>query len=73
MLETYSRLAQRALRDEPPSEAEAQWMLDGEDVQLLALLSAAYAPREAAFADFCDWFDSTLGPMIAIQPWSVPK
>jgi biotin synthase len=49
VLETYSRLAERALRDEPPSEAEALWMLDGEDVQLLPLLSAAFAPRERHF------------------------
>ncbi len=32
--------------------------------------SRAYAPREAAFADFTAWFDSTLGPLIAGQPWS---
>ena len=38
MFETYSRLASQALRDEPPSEADARWILDGEDVELLPLL-----------------------------------
>jgi biotin synthase len=47
--ETYSRLAERALRDEPPSESEALWILDGEDVELLPLLTAAHAPRERYF------------------------
>jgi biotin synthase len=47
--ERYSRLAQRALRDEPPSEADAQWILDGEDVELLPLLHAAYQPRARHF------------------------
>ena len=45
----YARLAERALRDEPPSHAEALWTLDGEDVQLLPLLQAAYRPRERHF------------------------
>ncbi len=49
MFETYSRLAERALRDEPPSESEALWILDGEDVALLPLLHAAYVPRERYF------------------------
>jgi biotin synthase len=47
--EPYARLAERALRDEPPAEAEALWILDGEDVQLLPLLHAAYRPRERHF------------------------
>ncbi len=49
MLETYSRLASQALRDEPPGEADARWILDGEDVALLPLLHAAYVPRERHF------------------------
>ena len=31
---------------------------------------AAYASREAAFAEFSAWFDSALTPRIAGQPWS---
>ena len=49
MLDAYSRLAAQALRDEPPTEAEARWILDGEDVALLPLLHAAYVPRERHF------------------------
>ena len=49
MLETYSRLAERALRDEAPDEAEALWILDGDDVALLPLLQAAFVPRERHF------------------------
>ena len=49
MLDLYDRLAQRALRDEPPTEAEAAWILDGEDVALLPLLHAAFVPRERHF------------------------
>lgn len=49
MLETYSRLAERALRDEPPSWAEALWILDGEELELLPLLHAAYVPRQRHF------------------------
>jgi biotin synthase len=49
VFEPYAKLAARALRDEPPGEAEALWILDGEDVQLLPLLHAAYRPRERHF------------------------
>jgi biotin synthase len=49
VFETYSRLAERALRDEPPSAEEALWVLDGEDVELLPLLHAAYLPRVQHF------------------------
>jgi biotin synthase len=42
----YARLAERALRDEPPSREEALWILDGDDVALLPLLHAAFLPRE---------------------------
>ncbi|NNL65791.1 MAG: biotin synthase BioB [Myxococcales bacterium] len=34
------------MRDEAPSEAEARWILDGDDVALLPLLHAAFVPRE---------------------------
>ena len=30
----------------------------------------AYAPEYSVFADFGDWFDSHLGPLIEAQPWS---
>ena len=49
MFDDYTRLAERALCDEPPGEAEARWLLDGEDVALLPLLEAAYRPRERYF------------------------
>ena len=42
MTDPYARLAERALRDEPLSTADALWILDGEDVALLPLLHAAY-------------------------------
>jgi biotin synthase len=47
--DTYAKLAERALRDEPPGEEQALWMLDGDDVELLPLLQAAYAPRRHHF------------------------
>jgi biotin synthase len=49
MLEPYTRLAERALRDEPPGDAQALWILDGDDVELLPLLHAAYIPRQRRF------------------------
>jgi len=49
VLDRYTALAQRALRDEPPTEADAAWMLDGDDVALLPLLHAAFVPRERHF------------------------
>jgi biotin synthase len=49
MLDTYARLAERALRDEPPGDAQALWILDGDDVELLPLLHAAYIPRQRRF------------------------
>ncbi|MCG8590158.1 MAG: biotin synthase BioB [Proteobacteria bacterium] len=45
----YADLAERALRDEPPRHDDALWILDGEDVALLPLLQAAFAPRERHF------------------------
>ena len=49
MFHRYTELAERALRDEPPSEAEARWVLDGDDVELLPLLHAAFVPRRRHF------------------------
>jgi len=49
LFQRYADLAERALRDETPSEAEAAWILDGPDVQLLPLLQAAFVPRERHF------------------------
>jgi biotin synthase len=49
VLDRYSRLAQSALRDEPPSEAEALSLLDARDSELLPLLHAAFVPREHHF------------------------
>jgi biotin synthase len=49
VLESYDRLATRALRDEPPSQEEALWILDGDNVALLPLLHAAFVPRERHF------------------------
>ena len=45
----YEALAHNALADSPPSEAEAVWILDGPDVELLPLLHAAFEPRRRAF------------------------
>jgi biotin synthase len=49
VLQTYARLAERALCDEPPSEDEALWILEGEDTLLLPLLHAAFEPRRRHF------------------------
>jgi biotin synthase len=49
MFEIYSSLAERALDDRPPSGEEAHWILDGEDVEILPLLHAAYVPRQKYF------------------------
>jgi biotin synthase len=49
VFDTYTRLAEAALRDEPPSQGDCLWILDGEDVALLPLLQAAFAPRERHF------------------------
>ena len=45
----YSALTRDALSGEAPSEADALWILDGEDVELLPLLQAAFEPRRRAF------------------------
>jgi len=49
VIEGLTRLSQQSLRDEAISEADALWVLDGEDVELLPLLYAAYQPRARHF------------------------
>jgi biotin synthase len=49
VIERLSRLTEQALNDEVISEADARWILDGDDVELLPLLHAAYQPRERYF------------------------
>ncbi len=49
MTRRYQQLAAAALRNESPSAADASWILDGDDVELLPLLDAAYQPRRAHF------------------------
>jgi biotin synthase len=44
-----SRLAERALADEPPTPAEALSVLDDAEVELLPLLQAAFVPRRRHF------------------------
>jgi biotin synthase len=51
VFERYATLAERALRDEIPSEEEALWILDGDDVELLPLLEAASVPRRRYFGN----------------------
>jgi len=48
-LDRYATLTRDSLANEPPSEADALWILDGEDVELLPLLQAAFEPRRRAF------------------------
>ncbi len=48
-LSYYIDLAQRALSNAPPTESEARWILDGDDVELLPLLHAAFEPRRKFF------------------------
>ena len=45
----YARLTRNALDGLAPSESEARWVLDGEDVELLPLLQAAFEPRRRKF------------------------
>lgn len=45
----YHSLASRALENIPPTASEARWILDGEDVELLPLLQAAFEPRRRHF------------------------
>jgi len=48
-LDRYKELSRNALDGVAPSEAEALWILDGEDVELLPLLHAAFEPRRRTF------------------------
>ena len=48
-LDRYQALARNALAGNAPTEADALWVLDDPDVQLLPLLQAAYEPRRKAF------------------------
>jgi len=45
----YDELSERALAGEAPSEEQASWILDGEDVERLPLLHAAFEPRRKHF------------------------
>jgi len=49
MFEAATRLAERALRDEPPTSEDARRILDGEGFPLLPLVHAAFVPRERHF------------------------
>lgn len=49
MFERYDHLARQALNDLPPSAEEAAWILDGDDVELMSLLQAAFVPRRQHF------------------------
>ena len=48
-MDRYQSLTRNALAGNLPSEADALWVLDGPDVELLPLLHAAYEPRRRAF------------------------
>ncbi len=49
MYSDYYAMAQRALRGEAPTQEQAEWILDGKDVDLLPLLHAAFVPRQHHF------------------------
>ena len=49
MLDRYSQLAKRALAGEAPTEEQCTWILEGDDLELLPLLHAAYEPRRQHF------------------------
>ncbi|HAI14376.1 MAG TPA: biotin synthase BioB [Phycisphaerales bacterium] len=49
MFQRYTHLVDDALAGLAPSRETARWIMDGEDVQLLALLQAAYVPRVQHF------------------------
>lgn len=49
MLEPYAALAERACAGDAPSEAQCLWILEGDDLDLLPLLQAAFAPRRKHF------------------------
>jgi len=49
MPDRYQALAERALADEAPTREASRWILDGDDVELLSLVQAAFEPRRAHF------------------------
>lgn len=49
MFEQYAELAAMGLRNELLEKDQVRWILEGEDVELLPLLQAAYALRERQF------------------------
>lgn len=49
MLQSYVALAERALAGDAPSDEQCRWILEGEDVELLPLLHAAFVPRREHF------------------------
>ena len=49
MFESYTELAELALADEIPGRAAAEWIVAGDDVELLPLLQAAFEPRRKHF------------------------
>jgi biotin synthase len=49
MTDPYRDLAERALAGDAPSPDTAAWIVDGEDVELLPLLHAAFEPRRKHF------------------------
>ncbi len=49
MFERYQKLADAALAGVAPSDEDAAWILEGEDVALLPLLQAAFVAREHHF------------------------
>lgn len=51
MFERYAALADKALRDEALTLAEARWILDGKDLELLALVQAASVPRRKHYGN----------------------
>ena len=49
MFDTYAKLAEKALTDQPPTPEEASWILDSPEVDILPLLQAAFEPRRRHF------------------------
>lgn len=49
MFQRYTNLVDAAVANLAPSRETCKWIMEGEDVQLLALLQAAYVPREKYF------------------------
>ena len=49
LFQRYTHLVDDALANLTPSRETCRWIMEGEDVQLLALLQAAYVPRVQHF------------------------